>query len=69
MSIGHALPEAGPRHGYDRERTCGDQFGRHRPLHYGQACSTLSRRLKNGLAGIAGAGAVRGPDRTPSSRS
>ncbi|MEV4972618.1 PadR family transcriptional regulator [Streptomyces scopuliridis] len=66
MSIGHTLLgllESGPRHGYDLKRSFDDQFGRDRPLHYGQVYSTMSRLLKNGLVAVDGIEAGGGPER------
>ncbi|MFE2495946.1 PadR family transcriptional regulator [Streptomyces scopuliridis] len=66
MSIGHTLLgllESGPRHGYDLKRSFDDQFGRDRPLHYGQVYSTMSRLLKNGLVVVDGIEAGGGPER------
>ncbi|MFE4370170.1 PadR family transcriptional regulator [Streptomyces sp. NPDC056835] len=66
MSIGHTLLgllESGPRHGYDLKRSFDDQFGRDRPLHYGQVYSTMSRLLKNGLVVVDGVEAGGGPER------
>lgn len=66
MSISHTLLgllEAGPRHGYDLKRAFDDRFGHHRPLHYGQVYSTMSRLLKNGLVEVDGVESGGGPER------
>jgi DNA-binding PadR family transcriptional regulator len=66
MSVSHTLLgllESGPRHGYDLKRAFDEQFGRDRPLHYGQVYATMSRLLKNGLVEIDGTGPGGGPDR------
>ncbi|GAB3141037.1 PadR family transcriptional regulator [Micromonospora sonneratiae] len=57
------LLEAQPRHGYDLKRVYDERFGHHRPLHYGQVYSTLSRLLKQGLVEVDGVEPGGGPDR------
>ncbi|HEX5542121.1 MAG TPA: PadR family transcriptional regulator [Micromonospora sp.] len=66
MSIGQAflgLLEASPRHGYDLKRAYDEQFGRDRPLHFGQVYATLSRLLRNGLIEVDGVEPGDGPER------
>lgn len=66
MSIGQTflgLLESRPRHGYDLKRVYDEQFGRGRPLHYGQVYATLSRLLKNGLVEVEGVEPGEGPER------
>src|ERR687894_581819 len=66
MAIGHALLgllESGPRHGYELKRAYDERFGQHRPLHYGQVYSTLSRLLRDGLVEVDAVESGGGPDR------
>ena len=66
MSIGHTflgLLESSPRHGYDLKRAYDEQFGRNRPLHFGQVYATLSRLLKNGLVEVDAVEPGEGPER------
>jgi DNA-binding PadR family transcriptional regulator len=66
MSIGQTflgLLESQPRHGYDLKRAYDEQFGRGRPLHYGQVYATLSRLLKHGLVEVDSVEPGGGPER------
>ncbi|MEV5570097.1 PadR family transcriptional regulator [Spirillospora sp. NPDC052269] len=66
MAIGQTLLgllESRPQHGYDLKRAYDEQFGRDRPLHYGQVYATLSRLLKNGLVEVEGVEPGEGPER------
>jgi DNA-binding PadR family transcriptional regulator len=66
MSIGHTflgLLEASPRHGYDLKRAYDGNFGRARPLAFGQVYATLSRLLKNGLVEVDSVESGEGPER------
>jgi DNA-binding PadR family transcriptional regulator len=57
------LMESRPRHGYELKRAYDEQFGRDRPLAYGQVYATLSRLLKNGMVVVDGVEPGDGPDR------
>ena len=57
------LLEARSRHGYDLKRAYDEQFGRDRPLAYGQVYATLSRLLTNGLVVVDGVEPGGGPER------
>jgi DNA-binding PadR family transcriptional regulator len=57
------LLETRPRHGYDLKRAYDEQFGRDRPLAFGQVYATLSRLLKNGMVVVDGVEPGDGPER------
>ena len=57
------LLETRPRHGYDLKRAYDEQFGRDRPLAFGQVYATLSRLIKNGMVVVDGVESGDGPER------
>src|SRR3954452_7445229 len=66
MSVGHAflgLLELGPRHGYELKRAYDEQFGKDRPVRFGQVYATLARLLKSELVIINSVEPGGGPDR------
>jgi DNA-binding PadR family transcriptional regulator len=57
------LLETRPRHGYELKRAYDEQFGRDRPLAFGQVYATLSRLLKHGMVVVDGVESGDGPER------
>ncbi|MFE2050853.1 helix-turn-helix transcriptional regulator [Streptomyces sp. NPDC059459] len=65
MSIAYALLGllvAGPSHGYQLKQSFDEKLG-HRPLHYGQVYTALSRLTREGLVEAGGTETADGPER------